>query len=104
MGKAQIIKKLKSFKAKLAQKYSINKMIFFGSRASGKPHAWSDIDLVIVSPEFKGKSALTRAPHFYLEWDLKYPVDFLCYSPSEFNKLRKKLTVVNQAVKTGIEI
>jgi poly(A) polymerase Pap1 len=28
--------------------------ILFGSYASGQPHPWSDIDLVVVSPAFDG--------------------------------------------------
>ncbi|MBI4162449.1 MAG: hypothetical protein HY513_02100 [Candidatus Aenigmarchaeota archaeon] len=37
-------------------------------------------------------------------WSLRYPVDFLCYSPDEFEKQRKKITIVKQVVDEGIEI
>lgn len=72
--------------------------------ASGKVHKYSDVDLVIVSKKFKGKGLLERSPNLYLKWELEYPVDFLCYTPKEFNKLRKGVTIVREAVRNGIEI
>jgi hypothetical protein len=33
-----------------------------------------------------------------------YPVDFLCYTPEEFRKLSKQISLVKQAIKEGIEI
>ena len=71
------------------KKNQIEKMFLFGSRASGKVHKWSDIDLVVVSKKFRGKSILKRSPQLHIKWDLGYPVDFLCYTPEEFNKLKK---------------
>ena len=79
-------------------------MFLFGSYATGKTRKWSDVDLVIVSPKFRKKKSYQRARRLYDYWDLKYPVDFLCYTPEEFNKLKKQITIVKQAVETGIEI
>lgn len=105
MGRREsLIKELEIFKRKLKEKYNINKIIFFGSRATGIPHRDSDIDLIIVSKNFRGKSALKRSPQLYSEWDLDYAVDFLCYTPEEFNKLKGKITIVNEAIKNGILI
>ncbi len=91
---------LKEFK----MRNKIEKMFFFGSRATGKPHKWSDVDLIVVSKMFKGKGVLGRSPALYLKWDLEYPVDFLCYTPEEFNKLKKQVSIVSHAVKEGIEV
>ncbi|HLC57793.1 MAG TPA: nucleotidyltransferase domain-containing protein [Candidatus Nanoarchaeia archaeon] len=103
--KSQIIKKLKAFK-KLANKEiaPINHMYFFGSRASGKPHKDSDIDLIVVSRKFQGKGHLERSPKLYVKWNLDYPVDFLCYTPKEFNKLKNQVSIVREAVSNGIKI
>ena len=79
-------------------------MIFFGSRASGKPHKWSDIDLIIVSPKFKKMDFIERGAKMYDYWNLNYPVDFICYTPKEFKTREKHTTLVSQAIKTGIEI
>ena len=82
----------------------INKMIFFGSRASGKPHKYSDIDLIIISSKFRRKDFRERQLGFYKHWSLDLPYDFLCYTPEEFNKLKKQITIVREAVREGIEI
>ncbi len=96
----EIIKKLRAF----LKKQAIKKAILFGSYARGEAKEDSDIDLILVSEEFEGKSQLKRPVPFYLEWDLGYPVDFLCYTPKEFNNLRKQVSIVSQALKEGIEI
>lgn len=99
-----VIKNLKKFKQNLGKNIHINKVIFFGSRVRGKPHKDSDIDLIIVSKDFKGKKFRYRALGFYEYWDLDYPVDFLCYTPEEFKKLSKQVTIVSEAQKEGIVI
>ena len=102
--KKSLIKNLRNFKSSLNHEIPIEKMIFFGSRATGKPHSWSDIDLIVVSKEFQAKKFRYRPIGFYKHWNLDYPVDFLCYTPEEFNKLKKQITIVKEAVENGIEI
>lgn len=95
---------LREFKKSVTVDLPIRKMYLFGSRAVGKPHKYSDVDLVIVSPKFKGLDFFKRGAKMYDYWNLKYPVDFLCYTPEEFNKLKKQITIVKEAVENGIEI
>lgn len=99
-----IINKLHEFKRRVNKDISISKMFFFGSRAYGKPKSWSDIDLIIVSPKFRKLNFFKRGAKMYDYWNLGYPVDFLCYTPLEFNKLKKQITIVKEAVENGIEI
>lgn len=103
MDKEQLKKELIKFKKKIEHKYSVEKIILFGSRSKKDFKKDSDVDLIIVG-NFKEKGNLKRAPPLYLEWDLDLPVDFLCYTPEEFNKLKKTVTIVREAVKKGIEI
>ena len=105
MGKKEtIVKKLKGFKNALKKKIAIDSIIFFGSRAYGRPHRDSDIDLIIVSKDFERKKFRERAIGFYKYWDLDYAVDFLCYTPEEFKKLSKQVTLVSEALLRGIRI
>lgn len=104
MGKEKNIEMLREFKERLSEKIEIEKMIFFGSRVSGKTHRWSDFDLLIVSPKFERKKFRYRPLGFHRYWNLNYPVDFLCYTPREFNKLKKQVTLVREAVEKGVEI
>ena len=104
MGKKEIIKGLTNFKSKLKGHLNIDSFIFFGSRASGKPKKDSDIDLIIVSKNFEGTKFRYRAMGLYDYWDLDYAVDFLCYTPKEFAKLKDNVSIVREAVESGVEI
>ncbi|HLD41764.1 MAG TPA: nucleotidyltransferase domain-containing protein [archaeon] len=98
--KTELIKALKKFK----KQNRIEKLYLFGSQAIGKTHKWSDVDLIVVSGRFKGKGNLERSPELHLSWNLDYPVDLLCYTPEEFDRLKKRVSIVSEALKEGIEI
>ena len=104
MGKKADIKILNEFKEKLSKDFPVERIILFGSRATGKIHKWSDFDLIIVSSAFEKLDFFERGAKMYNYWDSNYPVDFLCYTPHEFNKLKKMITIVREAVKKGIEV
>lgn len=99
-----LIKNLEKFKKKISKLYNPEKIILFGSSTTGKAGKDSDVDLIIVSKKFEGIKNLKRSPDLYMKWNLDYPVDFLCYTPKEFQELKNKITIVNQATKEGIEI
>lgn len=104
MGREKIIKKLNQFKTALEKDFKIKKMILFGSRAIGKTGKDIDVDLIIVSPDFINLNFFKRGAKMYNYWELNYPVDFLCYTPEEFDRLKNKITIINEALKKGIEI
>lgn len=100
----KIIAKLKQFKSKVSKDYPLERLVFFGSRVVGKPHRWSDIDLIIVSRKFKKMDFFQRGARMYDYWKLDSPVDFLCYTPKEFREKSKQISIVREAIKEGIEI
>ena len=109
MGKASpdVVRTVEEFKKSVWRKYGIRKIILFGSQATGKSKKHSDVDLIVVSKKFAGKRAFNGVIKLSREWHNKknnYPVDFLCYSPKEFDRLKKRITIVKQAVEEGIEI
>jgi len=106
MGQREnLVAKLKEIKEDISRDYPVEKMIFFGSRASGKPHKDSDVDLIIVSPKFRGLDYMQRGSKMYDYWSLTdYPVDFICYTPEEYEKLSRGVTIVAKAVEEGITI
>src|SRR2546427_123917 len=99
-----LIRELKSFRRKVSTRYGVQRMILFGSRARGGPRRDSDVDLIVVSPKFKRKNIVERASPLYMEWDLNLPVDFLCYTPEEFDELSKRPSIVRVALDEGILI
>jgi len=89
---------------RLKHEARLEKVIFFGSRTTRTYKPDSDIDLIIVSKRFNKQRPLKRAPSLYMKWNLDYPVDFLCYTPKEFEALKNKVTIVREAIQHGIEI
>ena len=106
MGKeeSKLVEALREFKEMMRQRYDIKAMILFGSHVRDEADENSDIDLIVVGNEFKGKSSLKRPVALYLEWKMDYPVDFLCYTPDEFEEKRKEISIVRQALKEGVII
>ncbi|MBI2971447.1 MAG: nucleotidyltransferase domain-containing protein [Candidatus Aenigmarchaeota archaeon] len=108
MGKAnpEAIKLAKDFKKKAAGKFAIDKIILFGSQATGKTREGSDIDLLVVSKNVKKRAVFMSA--LSKEWHIAQkknkPVDFLCYTPEEFRAKSKGITIVRDAVKHGVEV
>ncbi|MEE9224124.1 MAG: nucleotidyltransferase domain-containing protein [Thermoplasmata archaeon] len=103
--KPEVVPIVKEFRRKVAKKCGIERMILFGSRASGKGRKDSDVDLLVVS---RRKSKLKLLSQLYHEWhvvqQIDYPVDFVCYTPKEFEDLEKRITIVREAVKEGVEV
>ncbi len=104
---ARNVKDIKSllsrFREKLEQDLRVERIIPFGSRASGTGHEYSDVDLIIVSPGFEDKGYFERAAMMYDYWESDLPVDFLCYTPGEFRSFRQRATIIREAAATGVE-
>lgn len=105
MGEREhIIKGIKKFVKKANKDFKIEKLIFFGSRVGNKYSQDSDIDLIVVSDDFKRLDFFERVSKMYDYWDLDYPVDFLCYTTEEFDNLKKRVSIIRYAVQKGVEI
>jgi len=55
-----------------AQGIKVERVVVFGSQATGRTHQWSDIDLLVVSPQFDGMRDRT---HINLLWQLAARID-----------------------------
>lgn len=95
---------IKKFILKLKKDFSVKRVILFGSRAGEDYLKNSDIDLIIVSDDFKGMDMRERIVKMYDYWDSNYDVDFLCYTGEEFNRLSNTATIAREALKKGIVI
>lgn len=105
MGEREhLIKGIKSFIKKLEKDFQVERVLLFGSRATNEFREDSDVDLIVVSKNFNGKDFFERVSRMYDYWNLDLPVDFLCYTPEEFNALKKRISIVKEALKDGIKI
>jgi predicted nucleotidyltransferase len=76
--------------------------ILFGSRVTGMPHEWSDIDAIIVSERFAGIRPVRRAYAFLTAIEPNLPMTILCYTPEEFEDVRSSIGVVADACREGV--
>jgi len=100
----QSVKVAKQFFKRLKKKFDIKKLILFGSRARGDNLKSSDYDFLVVSDDFKEQPFIFRASELYDFWDENVDFEPLCYTVKEFEKKKKQIGIVQQAVKEGIEI
>ena len=100
----RVIEELERIKKKLSKKYKIQKMLLFGSRARGDHKLTSDVDLIVVSKDFKNYSFRERPNDFLDIWLLPIDFEVLCYTPEEFIRKKKEYGLVREAAKQGQKI
>jgi len=100
----QVLKKLKILKRQLNNQFKIQKFMLFGSRARGDWLLKSDIDILIVSRDFKKLKFVERSAEVIDFWDNFIDLEPLCYTPEEFKRKSREIGIVRQAIKEGIEI
>ncbi|MBI3412683.1 MAG: hypothetical protein HY051_01210 [Candidatus Aenigmarchaeota archaeon] len=58
--------------------------------------------------EIQEKKFQDRYKGLWIKWHvvfkMGYPVDFICYTPEEFEREKKRVSIVSTALKEGIEI
>lgn len=72
----------------VAEKFDPEEIILFGSHAYGKPHAWSDVDLLIVMDTPKGEVKTIIEISDSLP-PLPFSVDIIARSRATINKRKK---------------
>lgn len=95
-------KRIVDFVKRIGKKYKIEKAIFFGSRAKGDYLKDSDFDIMLVSEDFKGIFFTKRISMTYKFWKhFPFEIEPLCYTPDEFNKLKKQICIVREVCQRG---
>ncbi|MFB6246320.1 MAG: nucleotidyltransferase domain-containing protein [Candidatus Pacearchaeota archaeon] len=100
----ETIKELKSHLNFLKRKFSPEKILLFGSRARKDNLKNSDFDIIVISEKFEGMGFRERISKAYGMWDKKQDLDIICYTPKEFEKLKKRIGIVQKASKEGINL
>ena len=104
MDEKESLKLIQEFIEKLSKDFKIHTVLFFGSRAEGRAKEHSDIDLIVVSDDFEGMNFFRRVAKMYEYWHTTMPVDFLCFTIKEYNRLKKRISIVKEALQNGITI
>ena len=96
---------VESFVKTIKKEIPSSKIIFFGSGAKGTAEKNSDYDFIIISKDFENFNFEERsAEDYFLKRKIPAAMDILCYTPEEFEILKKKIGIVQEAVREGIEV
>ena len=103
----RVKKFIKNYTKTLESQIKVEKVILFGSYAYGKQHRDSDIDLIVLSPDFKKMAFMKRLVWLSKMRGKKFttrPMDIFGYTSEEFKKLSKESIVLGEAKKEGVII
>lgn len=98
----RVMKLLSQYLKKVNKKFKIEKAILFGSRAKDDWLLKSDVDLILISKEFENIPFRKRMSEVLEYWDEYIDLEVICYTPEEFNKLSRMITIVKEAKEKGI--
>ena len=79
----------------------IQKVILYGSRAKGKARKWSDIDVCVISPNFKNKDPLEYLWLKKTDRDIEAMISPVGFRPKDFVD---ESPLACEIKRTGIEI
>jgi len=79
----------------------VERVILFGSYAQGEPLITSDIDLVVISKSFKDMDFADRLFFLLKHWQAHIGADILGYTPEEFDRFSKGITLLAEIKKNG---
>jgi len=95
---------LRAFVSRVKRAYRIERILLFGSRARGDSLKSSDVDLVIVSPDFDGVGWVERITAVAKLWKGPVALEALCYTPTEFERRAREVSIVRVAGNEGLRI
>jgi|SRR3989344_1714393 len=105
MGTKTDVKLLKPFIRAVKKEFAPAQIILYGSRAKGTAHKDSDYDIIVISPAFKHMNFLDRgAKLYYMKRNVRAAMDIIGYTPEEFKKQSKKITLIREIAQTGKDI
>ncbi len=88
----------------LEHKIRVERVTMFGSRARDWHLLDSDVDLMIVSPDFEGMDIRDRQALVWEHWDQDVMLDAVCLTRAELKQKAGQLGVVAEILKQGREI
>lgn len=95
---------LSRFVGALARCMELDQLVLFGSRARGDHAPMSDVDLIVISHQFAGVPFPRRSARLLAVWESDRPLDALCYTPDEWDRLRTERGILLNAQRDGVDL
>lgn len=95
---------INEYAVNLGNKLRIKKIILFGSASRGRLGRDSDLDIIVLSEDFKKMGFLKRLELLSRARcgnSRRVAMDIIGYTPSEFGELSKKSAVLGEARQSG---
>ncbi len=89
---------------KLVEEFNPESVLIFGSRARGTAEENSDIDVIVVSSYFAEMPFLRRMPYVLRKVPFVKHVDYLCYTPDEYEKIKDESAIIMDALENSVEL
>ncbi|RMF90442.1 MAG: nucleotidyltransferase domain-containing protein [Methanobacteriota archaeon] len=89
------------FIERVKKRFTLGKIILFGSRARGDNLKDSDYDIMIISPTFEGLNFRERIIEVYSLVEEPLNVEVICLTPEEFKARKEELGIVGVAAREG---
>lgn len=87
---------------KLLKEFDVQKVIVFGSRVRGTANEDSDIDMILIAPCFESIPFLKRMPLVIRKVSFSKHVDYICYTPDEYERIKNESSVIMDAAENSI--
>ncbi len=82
----------------------VEQAILFGSTANGTRLADSDVDLIVISEDFKGLPLPQRYLILQKNWTEKVTLEAFGFTQQEYNNLKTRSIVVGEADEKGVRL
>jgi predicted nucleotidyltransferase len=89
---------------RLIEEFTPKKVIIFGSRVRGTAKKDSDIDIIVISSYFASIPFLKRMPLVLKKVPFLKHVDYMCYTPEEYERIKNESSVIMDALENSMEI
>lgn len=91
----------KNILPRIIKEYNPKEVIIFGSRVKGTSTLNSDLDVIIVSKSFQDIPFIERMPLLLKKFDFPRHIDYICYTPEEFERIKDASSLIIDALEYG---
>jgi predicted nucleotidyltransferase len=84
--------------------FSPVKVLVFGSRVKGTATDDSDIDVIIIAESFREIPFVNRMATVMKSVRFQKHVDYLCYTPDEYERLKDRSSILRDAASYAVEV